>query len=132
MRGPASATSVHVEFRVLGAVEAVSGGTSLDLGHSRQRSVLAVLLVAANQPVTADQLLDRVWEQYRDFSGVDLSRMTHQPGSPWAAALTMINIAIANRMVSGENAYAPPIAAATSAAMLAASNSPGPARTPDR
>ncbi|HEY0495468.1 MAG TPA: BTAD domain-containing putative transcriptional regulator [Kutzneria sp.] len=62
---------MHVEFRVLGAVEAVSGGTSLDLGHSRQRSVLAVLLVAANQPVTADQLLDRVWGEQQPQHGRD-------------------------------------------------------------
>lgn len=28
-------------------------------------------------------LLDRVWEVYREFSGVQLSNATHQPGTPW-------------------------------------------------
>lgn len=50
-----------VEFGVLGALEAKSGGVPLDLGHARQRSVLAVLLAEANLPVSLDQLAYRVW-----------------------------------------------------------------------
>lgn len=50
-----------VEFRLLGTVEAVHDGRSLDLGHSRQRSILATLLMEANRPVTVDQLVDYVW-----------------------------------------------------------------------
>ncbi|QTR06482.1 tetratricopeptide repeat protein [Saccharothrix algeriensis] len=50
-----------VRFRLLGGVEADVGGVPVALGHAKQRGVLAVLLVEAGAPVTADALLERVW-----------------------------------------------------------------------
>jgi DNA-binding SARP family transcriptional activator/tetratricopeptide (TPR) repeat protein len=52
------------EFGVLGAVEARIDGSSVDLGHARQRCVLGVLLVEAGRPVAADQLIERVWGEH--------------------------------------------------------------------
>ena len=49
------------EFGVLGPVEARIGGCPIDLGHSRQRCVLGVLLVEAGRPVTVEKIIDRVW-----------------------------------------------------------------------
>jgi DNA-binding SARP family transcriptional activator/tetratricopeptide (TPR) repeat protein len=50
-----------VEFRLLGALEIRVGTQPVPLGHQRQQCVLATLLIEANQPVSADQLLHRVW-----------------------------------------------------------------------
>ncbi|MGC7100984.1 BTAD domain-containing putative transcriptional regulator, partial [Amycolatopsis lurida] len=46
---------------VLGALEVRLGGVPLPLGPSRQRSVLAVLLLEADRVVPIDRLMDRVW-----------------------------------------------------------------------
>jgi DNA-binding SARP family transcriptional activator len=53
---------VAVEFRVLGQIEALVNGQALEVGHARQQSVLAVLLIEANCVVAVDQLVDRIWD----------------------------------------------------------------------
>jgi DNA-binding SARP family transcriptional activator/pimeloyl-ACP methyl ester carboxylesterase len=52
---------VPVEFRILGSIEMTAGGQPLDLGGARTRSVLAMLLVHANEVVPKDQLIDELW-----------------------------------------------------------------------
>lgn len=50
-----------MEFRLLGPVELWSEGTRVELGHARQRCVLAVLLMEARRAVPVETLIDRVW-----------------------------------------------------------------------
>lgn len=50
-----------MEFRVLGPLEVLDGGTALALGGPRQRLVLAYLILEANRVVSTDRLIDRIW-----------------------------------------------------------------------
>jgi Transcriptional regulatory protein, C terminal/Bacterial transcriptional activator domain/Polyketide cyclase / dehydrase and lipid transport len=51
-----------VEFRVLGALEVVAGGKSLDLGPPRQRMLLGLLLLRAGEVVSYDRLVEQLWD----------------------------------------------------------------------
>jgi DNA-binding SARP family transcriptional activator len=50
-----------MEFRVLGPVEVRAADRTLDIGHAKQRAVLAVLLLDIGRVVPGDVLIDRVW-----------------------------------------------------------------------
>jgi DNA-binding SARP family transcriptional activator len=50
-----------VEFRILGPLEVRDNGESLVLGGAKQRSLLAILLLNANQVVSTDRLIDELW-----------------------------------------------------------------------
>jgi YVTN family beta-propeller protein len=53
--------SVTLEFRVLGPVEAVADSVPVDLGGPKQRAVLALLLLRANEVVPRERLIDDLW-----------------------------------------------------------------------
>jgi DNA-binding SARP family transcriptional activator len=50
-----------LEFRVLGPLEVRNNGESLALGGAKQRALLAILLLNANQVVSTDRLIDELW-----------------------------------------------------------------------
>jgi DNA-binding SARP family transcriptional activator len=52
-----------MEFRVLGPLEALDSGRTLDLGAPRQRAVLAFLLLHANEVVSSDRLAEALWPE---------------------------------------------------------------------
>ena len=50
-----------VEFRLLGPLEVTEHDRPLEIGGGKQRSLLAVLLLHANEVVSTDQLIDALW-----------------------------------------------------------------------
>ena len=50
-----------MEFRILGPLEVWEEGEALPLGGTKQRALLAVLLLHANEVVSADRLIDALW-----------------------------------------------------------------------
>ena len=50
-----------VVYRLLGALEASEGGVRADLGPPKQRALLAVLLLRANEIVSVDALVEELW-----------------------------------------------------------------------
>ena len=54
-----------MEVRVLGPLEVVAGGVSIPIGGGRQRKLLAILLLHANEFVSSDRLIDDLWGEDR-------------------------------------------------------------------
>jgi DNA-binding SARP family transcriptional activator/tetratricopeptide (TPR) repeat protein len=52
-----------MEFRILGALEVTDDGRRLELGGAKQRALLAMLLLHANEVVSTDRLIDALWEE---------------------------------------------------------------------
>jgi DNA-binding SARP family transcriptional activator len=50
-----------IVFRVLGPLDALVDGRSVAIGRGKQRALLALLLVNANQVVSRDRLIDDLW-----------------------------------------------------------------------
>ncbi len=50
-----------MEFRLLGPLEVWEDGRALSLGGRKQRALLAILLLRANEVVSRDVLIDELW-----------------------------------------------------------------------
>jgi DNA-binding SARP family transcriptional activator len=64
-----------VDFRILGPLEVIAGGRSLPLGGAKQRALLALLLLHANEVVSTDRLLDDLWGDEPPGSGATALRV---------------------------------------------------------
>jgi len=51
-----------VDWRILGPLEVVHEGRALDLGRPKQRALLAMLLLAPGKVVSADRLVEDLWD----------------------------------------------------------------------
>ena len=68
-----------MQFRILGPVEAEAAGAPLPLGGPRQRALLALLLLHANEVVARDVIVEALW-----------------PDSPGDAALRSLQVAVSS------------------------------------
>jgi DNA-binding SARP family transcriptional activator len=50
-----------MDFRILGPLEVLDEGRAVTLGGSKQRALLALLLLHANETLTTDRLIDELW-----------------------------------------------------------------------
>ena len=51
----------ELEFKILGQLEVLRAGEGLDVRGPKQRGLLALLLLSANQVVSADRLIEALW-----------------------------------------------------------------------
>jgi class 3 adenylate cyclase len=82
-----------VEFRILGPLEVADGDATVALGGVRQRTLLAILLLNANEVVSADRLIDELWGERSPESGrsalqVRVSQLRKALGEGGAQLLT--------------------------------------------
>src|SRR5439155_4502820 len=52
---------IPAEFRILGPLAVVEDGRAVNLDRQRMRALLAYLLLHANEVVSSDRLIDKVW-----------------------------------------------------------------------
>jgi YVTN family beta-propeller protein len=50
-----------IDYRLLGPIEAGINGHALEIGGQKQRALLTILLLSANEPVSREVLIDRLW-----------------------------------------------------------------------
>lgn len=58
-----------MEFRILGPLEVVEDGRGVLIASARQRALLALLVLHANEPMTADRIADELWGEAPPASG---------------------------------------------------------------
>lgn len=51
-----------MEFRILGPLQVVEGGTEIELGVGRHRALLGLLLLEANEVVPTERLIEQLWD----------------------------------------------------------------------
>src|SRR5215207_5477002 len=50
-----------MQFQILGPLEVRHDGSAVALGPAKQRALLAILLVRANELVSSDRLIEELW-----------------------------------------------------------------------
>ena len=85
-----------MDFRILGPLEVADGGRTIPIVGDRQRALVAILLIHANEPVSADELIDELWGEHAPASPrkglqVQVSRLRKALGEGSARLVTQPN-----------------------------------------
>jgi DNA-binding SARP family transcriptional activator len=59
--GDASEAAAMIDYRILGPLEVSADGRVIDVGGRKQRALLAISLLRANEPVPRDALMHELW-----------------------------------------------------------------------
>src|SRR4051794_38454028 len=83
----------RMEFRILGPLEVLANDRALSLGGAKPRGILAVLLLHANEAVSAERLAIHLWGQEAPPCAVKrlhvhVSRLRKALGDPELVATT--------------------------------------------
>lgn len=76
--------SIYKEFRTYGSSQITTLGTYFAI---ESFSDITPVLTDNNNSI----LLDKVWEVYKNYNGLQLSALTHQPGTPWDIVWNKMN-----------------------------------------
>ena len=76
--------SIYHEFKKYGSRKITELGTDIVQKGDDSFEIIVPMLGASETQVV--KLLDKIWEVYGHFSGIQLSNMTHAKDSPWAHA----------------------------------------------
>jgi predicted ATPase/DNA-binding SARP family transcriptional activator len=85
-----------MDFRILGPLEVDEAGKAIPVLAGRQRALLAILLIHANEPVSSDELIDDLWGEHppenpRKGLQVQVSRLRKALGESSARVVTRPN-----------------------------------------
>ncbi len=94
-----------MEFRILGPLEVHAGSRGVALGGEKRRALLAMLLLHANEPVSAERLAEALWGEDADLEAiktvrVHVSRIRAALGDP--EALVTVPAGYRLRVAAGE------------------------------
>src|SRR5215212_3863850 len=53
-----------MDFRILGPIEVLDEGRTVALGGAKQRALLAVLVLHANETLSTDRLIEELWGEH--------------------------------------------------------------------
>jgi predicted ATPase/DNA-binding SARP family transcriptional activator len=85
-----------MDFRILGPLELADGGRTIPIVGDRQRALIAILLIHANEAVSTDALIDELWGEHAPASPrkglqIQVSRLRKALGEGSARLVTRPN-----------------------------------------